>query len=529
MDIITTSNFNASSVRAPGVYIVEKPDAGFRANSPTDIIGYVGTADWGPMNVPTKVYSPESRAAIFGAFNAKAETDKYDLANAMDIGFTQTAEGGAIEQFAVRIGDGTEAKGQITLVDTTAVTPLEVADVVALFNGDASVKVTLATGTVTNTVTATITGPAGTAVEVYPNLPSVGAGVFSGNFASAINNGTALRPPSSLVRVVDANILAIAPALGTFTLTGGNSGRTGVDYADLLGTDGTPKTGAYALRSLDPKINFLVLAGMDVSTSYSSLKTLAESEGFIVFFDFPRGTSSATAMTNKKGYGVDSPHVVFCLYHVQIYDSVNKKTRFVPPSYVIAARIASLQINESPGNKQIFNILGTERDDLTAQNVPWSTGEIGDLTEAGIMFVKKGIPRNANMFGIRHGHHSLANTELTNVAHTRIKVWLENLIDSVFGQFVDEIQTLADDDPTRAAIEATGVRELQQAKTDRIIDTYEFICDSTNNKPPTIRRGFTFFDAVVEPIGHSEKVIARLAYQRNAAVGQNALNGQTLN
>lgn len=526
--VITTNNFNPQSLRAAGFYVIEKPRTGFKKQQAVNTVGFVGTADWNLFDQPVEFYSPEEHALKFGPYSSKAATDPFDMANAVGIVFSQTAEGGSIRGVGVRVGDGTHAKASYPLLDTTPDTPLTGATLQAVFAGDVPLQAVLEPGSLTGTTTVKIFGHAGSIPETYPNIPSVGAGVFWPALASQINNGNLTRGyPSDLVRVNSPSASAIAPALGTYNLTGGASGRTGVDAADLIGTDGRPKTGAYSIRSRKPKVNMLLLCGLSDTSVYGSVKALAESERCIVFFDFPKGTSSSTARTNKKTYAVDSNQVAFCYNWGRVFDGVNKMSRLVPPSYFAAGRLASLNVNESLCNKQAFGVISTERDDA-ATGTPWSDEELGDLQVDGIIYLKRGIERSDEMFGFGHGMSSDTSVETADLAHSRIRDWIIQSSDGIVGPFIGEVLTTDTDDPVRAGIKTSGDAFFSSAENNSIVDEYVFECDNENNPDDEITAGYTYIDVGVKPIGHNFFTVMRLQYAKDAAPGKNALNGQAL-
>lgn len=520
--IIQSSSFNPINLRSSGLYIIRRPPSGFKRSVPTNVIAFVGGADWGKRNQPTLIGDVREYGRQFAPLNANSLTDPHDMAVAVNVAFSQTAGGSPIQALCVAVDDGTSDTADYLLLDTTSGTPLEGGTLVARCPGSAGneIQVNVAAGTVTNTTTVKIFAFDGGDSEIYQNIVSNGAGVFWANLKQAINFGNELRPPSKLVAFVDGDDVAtaITPALGTFSLTGGASGRTSTDYTDLLGSDtAVPKTGVYSLRSQDPAPSVVVLCGNTDSTIYASLKGLAESEGWIQLLDFAVGTSTATAKTNKKTYAVDSLNMGICLYHTYLYDSVNKITRLLPASYVIGGRMATLNVQQSCGNKEVFGILGTERNDPLTGDQPFSESEEGDLEEAGILFIKKGIPRGANIFGIKHGMSMLTGSKISNLAHARILTYLFKSVETEIGQFVDEEQTLDPDDKTRLGVEAALNNFLYKAKQDRLISDFTVQCDLNNNTEDTITDGFLNVRTEVKPIGHARFIVWDFNYNTNAA------------
>jgi hypothetical protein len=59
MSIINNAqNFNPNALNVPGLYTVVKRPPGYIVGTPTSVAFVVGTASWGPMNVPQLCGSP---------------------------------------------------------------------------------------------------------------------------------------------------------------------------------------------------------------------------------------------------------------------------------------------------------------------------------------------------------------------------------------------------------------------------------------------------------------------------------------
>jgi hypothetical protein len=229
MSIIQSGSINTTALSVPDLYVqIVPPQNAFINGVPTNVLGVVGTATWGPTNSPTIVGNLTQYVQNFGG----VQTNKYDMGTHVAVASLQYANNFR----CVRVTDGTDVAATIAIVDT---------------NGSPVTGVTLTayyTGTVGNTVTATIsTGSSYTASvptykltlvipngvpEVFDNIGGTGT-VFWSNLSNAVNLGqSSSRGPSQLciatlnnfintVSVTRAGSYATLPTLGT---TGNGSG-----------------------------------------------------------------------------------------------------------------------------------------------------------------------------------------------------------------------------------------------------------------------------------------------------------------
>jgi|HubBroStandDraft_1064217.scaffolds.fasta_scaffold03884_5 hypothetical protein len=142
---------NTTALIVPDAYVQIIPPAFNYFNGlPTNIVGIVGTAAWGPVNTPVTIGSMQGYAQQFGALQNR----KYDLGTQLATAVQQ----GANNFRCVRVTDGSDTAAAVTLglagtvTPTTAGTGNAVNDVLTLSNG-VTVKVTaVASGGVTAAV-----------------------------------------------------------------------------------------------------------------------------------------------------------------------------------------------------------------------------------------------------------------------------------------------------------------------------------------------------------------------------------------
>lgn len=463
------------------VYIVIEPPPSVPGGVPTNVYCTPGTADWGPKNLPLLVSSLEDGEQKFGPRKLAGSLDKHDLASSRELAFAQNQGGTTIRRWESRVSDGTDAQATCALEDTTAEDALVGATLKGKWTGadGNDLKAKIEAGSLTNTYTVTILPFAGAASEVYKNLPS---STFWESLVSAITNGWNERPPSELCVAVIGDEDAIAPALGTFTFSGGTSGR-GVNSSQIVGADGADPTGIYVFRDKSPNGSLLSIPGFTDNASWATIGAFAKSAAMIAVVCFATGTTVSTAISTKKSLGIDSKYVIVLKDHVKYLDPLTKQYRLVTPDSVVCGRIASLNPHESPCNKVVYGIVGTERDK------PYQLSDLELLEQAGINLVANPIPRG-NVFGIRHGRNSSSDESVCAIEHTRMINYCVQLIKANAGEFVGEPQSEDDDDPTRKLIRDKFNAIFGDLRDRKVIQSWDVTCDRSNNSKVMIQRRF---------------------------------------
>ena len=237
MTIYQNGQLNTTALTNPGVYVqIVQPPATVINGVPTNVLGVVGTANWGPKNSPVNC-SPAQLPGYFGPMQAR----KFDLGTAVFAAAFQ----GANNIVAVRVTDGTDTAASAAITASgTAIT------FTALYTGTLGngIVVTTANGNAANSYAVTIAAP-GLTPETFNNVTGTG-NTFWVNLAAAINAGqSGFRGPSKILAATAGSGTG-APTVGTsYTLSGGTDGVATITTATLVGVDtlGAPK-GMYALR-----------------------------------------------------------------------------------------------------------------------------------------------------------------------------------------------------------------------------------------------------------------------------------------
>ena len=113
--IVQAGTFNPASLTADDLYIVISNPPGFITGVPTDVIGLVGTADWGPVNSPVYMGNPTAALAAFGPISAASLTDAHDLATDLALAFGQATGGATLEGWGIRVTDGTDVAASASI------------------------------------------------------------------------------------------------------------------------------------------------------------------------------------------------------------------------------------------------------------------------------------------------------------------------------------------------------------------------------------------------------------------------------
>ena len=493
MPVVQQGSLNTTALITPDLYVqLVAPQVTLLNGVPSNIVGVVGTATWGPLNSPTILGSMADYAYNFGS----VQNRKYDMGTIVATAVLQ----GANNFRGVRVSDGTDVAASVTIL-TNCLT------ITGKYTGTLgnSISATVSAGSQANTQRVTIAVP-GQNAEIFDNI---GSGL-TGNalwvaIANAINNGnSALRSASNWV-VASAGVGVTAPAAATYSLTGGTDGVTTITSTVLLGADTGTRTGMYALRNTGVSIG--ILADCDTSTSWTTQVAYGLAEGTYMILVGPSGDTVSNAVTAKATAGIDS-YAAKYLHGDWIYwnDTVNGITRAVSPQGFIGGLLANLSPEQSSLNKQLQGVVGTQR---SYANRVYSAAELTLLGQAGIDVVTNPVPGGA-YFGARFGHNTSSNPVTNGDNYTRMTNYLAYSMNAGMGKFVGRLQSVQSADPTRAQVGATLAAFLEGMKGQRQIDDYSVQCDLGNNPANRIALGYLQADVKVRYLGVVEKLLINM-------------------
>jgi hypothetical protein len=458
MPQFTQGGVNPAAQGVPDLFVqVNPPPAAVLPGAPSNIIGVVGTATWGPVGAPVVFGDLAGCANAFGYMQAR----KYDLATQV-----QTAAFQGANAFAgVRVTDGTDVAALVViLVNCLTLT--------AKYTGSRgnSLTATIAAGTANATSKITLSMP-GMQPETFDNIAGA-ANTLWVNMAAAINNGqNNFRGASQLV-TASAGAGVTAPALTTYTFASGTDGATTITSTVLIGVDTVPRTGMYALRSTG--LALLILADADTSTSWPTQNAFAKQELCEPIACSPAGDTIANFGTVLNTAGVDDPWIKVLLGDWPYFaDGVNNVVRIVSPQGFIAGAKAVAGPHKSVLNRPLYGIVGTQK---TLANQTYSNAELqllasfrGDVITApsvGGAYFSSRFGRNASS---DPGRHQDAWTTMTN--------YLARSLGLSLGPFVGRLIT---PDEMREAASAIG-GFLENEKQAGRIAAYSVQVNAANN------------------------------------------------
>ena len=386
MPIVQQGSINTTALVVPDLYVQIVPPQNLMLNGvPTNVVGVVGTASWGPVGQPVIVATMADYASNFGPIVAR----KFDMATQVATAVQQ----GAANFRCVRATDGTDTAAQFLIPNTNFL-------FTALYTGSLGnqISVTLATGSQAATWRLTVSLPGGP-IEVYDNIGGTGA-AFWQNLAAAVNSGQGVHRGSSQIVVASTAGTAAAPQAFTFTFATGAPGQDGanVTASSLIGVDQSPRTGMYALRGQGCSI--AVVAGADdTPTNWESTWTAQAafglSEGIYVILCGPSGDTITNAVAAKHAAGLDS-YACKLMFGDWLWwnDQVNATLRLVSPQGFVAGRLANLSPEQSSLNKPLYSVVGSQKSGApgSGQSSTYSSAELQTLFQAGIDVISNPQP-----------------------------------------------------------------------------------------------------------------------------------------
>lgn len=514
--IFQAGSINTTALVVPGLYVQIVPPQNLVLNGiPSNVIGVVGTAQWGPKNTTVIIGTMAQYAQYFG----QLQNRKYDMGTAVAIAVQQ----GASAFRCVRVTDGT---------DTAATSPgvTTCCTFTAIYTGSLgnSLVAAISTGSKASTFRFTV-GLPGTVPEVYDNLSGTGA-AFWANLAAAVNNGNAVsRGPSQLITATAASG-ATAPAAATFTFTGGTDGVATITSSVMMGNDGLTRTGMYALRSQGCSIG--VLADMDTASSWNTIDGFGGSEGMYMMQVAPAGSVISNGTTGsvdlKVTAGLDSYSTKF-LHGDWVWwnDPVNQILRMVSPQGFAAGRLGNLSPQNSSLNKPLFGVVGTQRSGLpgTQAQQTYSQAELSVLIQNGID-VLINPSAGGTYWGMAAGHNASSNAAVNGDNYTRMTNYIAATLNGGMGQYVGLLINISLFNRVTSTLMSFFANLLQQGllgTTDGSLP-YSVICNISNNPQSRTGLGYLQADCQVQYQAINEKFIINVEGGQTVTISKSIVN-----
>ncbi len=516
MPIVQQGNINTTALVVPDLYVQIVPPQNLVLNGvPTNIMGVVGTASWGPVGQPVIASSMADYARNFGPVMAR----KYDMGTTVAAAVQQ----GASNFRCVRVTDGTDTAAAFMLPGTSFF-------VVAIYTGSLGnlISLSLSPGSAAGTWRCTIVLP-GLQPEVFNNIAGTGT-QFWINLASAINTGNGVqRGPSQLV-VATSGGTSVAPATANYTFNGGPVGTDGVttiSAATVVGTDTLPRHGMYALRGQACSIG--VLADADDSTQWTTQAAFGLSEGVYMILTGPASDSIANAIATKQAAGLDT-YACKLLFGDWIYwnDQTNAALRLISPQGFVAGRLANLSPEQSSLNKPLYGVVGSQKSGNpgSGQSATYSAADLGALIGAGIDVVANPQPAGS-FWGVRGGHNSSSNAATNGDNYTRLTNFIAATLASGMGQYVGQVINAS----LFRRIRSTQLSFLQGMLSQGLLGStngalpFSVICDTTNNPLTRTGLGYVQSDAQIQYQAINEKFIVNIEGGQTVQVSRQTLPG----
>ena len=518
MPIAQQGSVNTTSLIVPDLYVQIVPPQNLILNGvPTNVVGVVGTASWGPVDEPAIVGSMADYAQVFGSIVPR----KYDLGTQVATAVQQ----GAQSFRCVRVTDGTDAAAH-------AVVPGTNASFAAAYTGSLgnSITISLGAGAQPNTWKLSVLLP-GFAPEVYDGLGGNGAAFWTG-LAAAVNTGMGpQRGPSALV-VASPGGSTASPAPFSLALgssSAGADGASAVGSAQLVGADVPTRNGLYALRGQGCGI--ALLADCADPTTWTIQARFGLQEGIYMILTTPAGDTIANAVTSIAAAGLDS-YSAKLMFGDWLWwsDQVNNTVRLVSPQGFAAGRLANLSPEQSSLNKQIYGIIGSQRTGTpgSGQNTAYSSADLNALLGAGIDVICNPQPAGS-FWGVRGGRNTSSVQATNGDDYTRLTNYIAETLASGMGQYVGQVIN----SNLFNRIRSTQLSFLNNMLGQGLLGStdgslpFSVICDTSNNPPSRTGLGYVQSDAQVQYQAINERFIVNVEGGQTVQVSRQTLpNGQ---
>jgi len=516
MPIVQQGNINTTALVVPDLYVQIVPPQNLVLNGvPTNVLGVVGTASWGPVGLPVIAASMADYARVFGPVLAR----KYDMGTQL----ASAVQQGAANFRCVRATDGSDTAAALTLPGTNF-------QLSALYTGSLGnlIIVTLATGSRSGTWRITIVLP-GLQPEVFDNIAGSGA-QFWINLATAINAGTGpQRGPSQIVVASSAGTSTTPTVMAASFSAGtpGTDGATSVTAATLVGVDTIPRRGLYALRGQGCSI--AMLADADDATQWTTQAGFGLAEGVYMILTTPAGDTITNAVNAKQAVGLDS-YAAKLMFGDWIWwnDQINGVLRLISPQGFVAGRLANLSPEQSSLNKPLYGVVGSQKSGSPGSNqtTSYSAAELAILLGAGIDVVSNPQPAGS-FWGVRGGHNSSSNAATSGDNYTRLTNYIAATLAAGMGQYVGQVinQSLF------RRIRSTQLSFLQAMLGQGLLGStdgtlpFSVICDTTNNPSGRTGLGYVQSDAQIQYQAINEKFIVNMEGGQTVQVQRQTLPG----
>ena len=512
MPIYQAGSLNTAALSAPDLYVqIVPPRTRYINGVPTDGLGLVGVASWGPVNRPFRITSDTDMAFFLGA----PQNRRYDLATAVAV----SLQTGAANLNCVRVTNGSEkaACGEFSHKKTKKKLYLT-----ALYSGTRGnlIKAGLSKGSAAKSIKLTISLP-GVIAEIFDNLSTEVPDICA-VIADAVNHGQhAVRGPSQIIlagveadestTASDANVVIDHFTRAETEFSGGNDGidlctvKIGnkdkafklVSDSEIVGEESTEelRTGMYALRSTGSQVINLI----DVTTAehWPAMTAFAQSEGAFIITQGAESTDFKALSDALNQSGVDDWHLKLLVGDWPYWkDTTNGINRLIAPATFEAANIAARSPHISTLNKRIPGIIATQRQ---LDRRIYTGTEIGMINAARLDVITNPCP-GGNYFGMRSGRNCSSNPTQNDDTYTRMTNFLSLTIAASFGSVVGDNQTVDLRRETKSTLESflSNLEMLKMIGNPNGGPAFAVRLDETNNPDSRVALGYMTADVQVK-------------------------------
>lgn len=519
MPVVPRGTINTTALVVPDLYVqISAPQNLVLNGVPTDVLGIVGTASWGPVDQPVIIGSMAAQSRAFGPLVAR----RHDLGTQVAIASQQ----GAQNFRCVRVTDGTDTAAQAAVPGTTVT-------FTALHTGSLGneIRVQMIAGSRPGTWRLTVSMP-GWAPEVYDSLSGTGADFWT-SVGQAVNSGQGPQRPASGLVVMSDGGATVAPSsfqIQLGTTAAGTDGADGVVGSHLVGDDVSPRRGMYALRGQGCGIG--ILADCDDATTWTVQAQFGLQEGVYMIMTGAPGQDIQAAVDLKHQVGLDS-YSAKLMFGDWLWwsDQVNDVQRLVSPQGFVAGRLANLSPEQSSLNKPLYGVVGSQRSGLpeSGEAAAYSSAELAVLLEAGIDVVCNPQP-GGYFWGVRGGHNSASNPALNGDNYTRLTNYIAATLAHGMGRYVG---MLINSDLFRN-VRSTLLSFLQAMLGQGLLGStsgdvpFSVICDTSNNPASRTGLGYVQADVQIQYQAINEKFIVNVEGGQTVQVARQTLPGGRL-
>lgn len=501
MPIIQQGSVNTTSLIVPDLYVQIVPPQNLILNGvPTNVLGVVGTASWGPVNEPIIIATMADYAQMFGAVIPR----KFDMGTQIAIAVQQ----GAQNFRCVRVTDGTDTAASQSVPGANA-------SFSAMYTGSLgnNITVTLSAGSKPATWLLTVAVP-GLQPELYDGLKGNGAAFWAG-LAAAVNTGMGPQRGPSQYIVASSGGTTASPAAFSIQLGSGSPGTDGATLtaaAPVVGSEGAVRSGMYALRGQGCGI--ALLADCDDPTTWTTQAQFGLQEGIYMILTTPAGDTISNAVATMNHAGLDS-YSAKLMFGDWLWwsDQVNGMTRLVSPQGFAAGRLANLSPEQSSLNKQVYGVVGSQRSGApdTGWNTAYASADLSVLLAAGIDVICNPQPAGS-FWGVRGGINTSSGAATGGDNYTRLTNYIASTLAAGMGQYVGQVINQNLFQQVRSTQLSFLNAMLNQGLLGSVDGSLPFsvICDATNNPTSRTSLGYVQSDAQVQYQAINERFIVNV-------------------